>query len=85
VEAGVGPDARLARAGLEARVLGEAIARADGTVSALDALKNSPSHLFTLLDQRFTDFGIGVAQDGAQKFCYVVLLCAWPRYVGQRR
>jgi len=85
IEAGVGPDARLARAGLDARVLGEAIARADGTDSALSALKNSPSHLFTLLDQRFTDFGVGVAQDGAQKFCYVVLLCAWPRYVGQRR
>jgi uncharacterized protein YkwD len=85
VEAGVGPDARLARAGLDARVLGEAIARADGTESALDALKNSPSHLYTLLDPRFTDFGVGVAQDGAQKFCYVVLLCAWPRYVGERR
>lgn len=85
VEAGVGPDARLARAGLDARVLGEAIARADGTDSALDALKNSPSHLYTLLDPRFTDFGVGVAQDGAQKFCYVVLLCAWPRYVGKQR
>lgn len=85
VEAGVGPDERLARAGLDARVLGEAIARADGTQSALDALKNSPSHLYTLLDPRFTDFGIGVAQDGAQKYCFVVLLCAWPRYVGKRR
>jgi uncharacterized protein YkwD len=85
VEPGVGPDERLARAGLDARVLGEAIARAEGTQSALDALKNSPSHLFTLLDPRFTDFGIGVARDSAQKYCFVVLLCAWPRYVGKRR
>lgn len=85
VEPGVGPDERLARAGLDARVLGEAIARADGTDSALDALKNSPSHLFTLLDPRFTDFGVGVAQDSARKYCYVVLLCAWPRFVGKRR
>ena len=37
-----------------------------------------------LLDPRFTDFGIGVAQDNAQKYCYVVLLCSWPRYVGKR-
>ena len=85
IEAGSGPDARLAQAGLDARVLGEAIARADGTEAALDALKNSPSHLYTLLDPRFTDFGVGVAEDSAQKYCYVVLLCAWPRYVGKRR
>ena len=85
VEPGVGPDARLLRAGLDARVLGEAIARADGADSALDALSNSPSHLYTLLDPRFTDFGVGVARDNAQKYCYVVLLCAWPRYVGKQR
>jgi uncharacterized protein YkwD len=85
IEAGIGPDERLARAGLDARVLGEAIARANDTATALDALKNSPSHLYTLLDPRFTDFGIGVAQDSTQKYCYVVLLCAWPRYVGRPR
>jgi uncharacterized protein YkwD len=84
VEAGVGPDARLAQTGLDARLLGEAIARADSSDSALAALENSPSHLFTLLDPRFTDFGIGVAQDSAHKHCYVVLLCAWPRYIGPR-
>lgn len=85
VEAGEGPSKRLARAGLDARVLGEAIARAEDTDSALHALQNSPSHLYTLLDPRFTDFGIGVAKDQAEKFCYVVLLCAWPRYVGKRQ
>ncbi|HET8933592.1 MAG TPA: CAP domain-containing protein [Polyangiales bacterium] len=85
VEAGAGPDARLAKAGLDARLLGEAIARAEDTDSALHALQNSPSHLYTLLDPRFTDFGIGVAKDQAEKFCYVVLLCAWPRYVGKRQ
>jgi uncharacterized protein YkwD len=75
----------LAKAGLDARLLGEAIARAEDTDSALHALQNSPSHLYTLLDPRFTDFGIGVAKDQAEKFCYVVLLCAWPRYVGKRQ
>jgi uncharacterized protein YkwD len=84
VVAGEGPDARLARAGLDARLLGEAIARADGNNSALQALQNSPSHLYTLLDPRFTDFGVGVAQDSAHKYCYVVLLSAWPRYIGKR-
>lgn len=83
VEPGSGPDARLAKAGLDARVLGEAVARASDTDSALHALQNSPSHLYTLLDPRFTDFGVGVAKDQAQKYCYVVLLCAWPRYVGK--
>jgi uncharacterized protein YkwD len=85
VEAGVGPDARLAQAGLSARVLGEAIARAADTNAALQALENSPSHLYTLLDPRFTDFGVGVAKDSAQKYCYVVLLCAWPRYIGKAK
>jgi len=84
VEAGEGPDARLAQAGLSARVLGEAIARAEDTRTALHALENSPSHLYTLLDPRFTDFGVGVAQDSAQKTCFVVLLCAWPRYIGKK-
>jgi uncharacterized protein YkwD len=84
LDAGDGPQLRLARAGLSARVLGEAIARADGSRDAMLALQNSPSHLYTLLDQRFTDFGVGVARDQAQKYCYVVLLCAWPRFVGKR-
>jgi uncharacterized protein YkwD len=85
VDAGAGPHARLAQAGLSARLLGEAIARADDTGAALHALENSPSHLYTLLDPRFTDFGVGVAKDSAQKYCYVVLLCAWPRYVGKTK
>jgi uncharacterized protein YkwD len=84
LEAGEGPPLRLARAGLSARVLGEAIARADGSQDAMLALQNSPSHLYTLLDRRFTDFGVGVARDETLKYCYVVLLCAWPRVVGKR-
>jgi uncharacterized protein YkwD len=80
---GDGPERRLARAGLSARLLGEAIARADGAQGALLALQNSPSHLYTLLDPRFTDFAVGVARDETQKYCFVVLLCAWPRFVGR--
>ena len=38
-----------------------------------------------LLEALSLDFGIGVAKDQAEKFCYVVLLCAWPRYVGKRQ
>lgn len=83
VEAGQGPEARLERVGLSARVLGEAIARADDAPAAFAALQRSPSHLFTLLDARFTDFAVGVADDRAGKRCYVVMLCAWPRAIGQ--
>jgi uncharacterized protein YkwD len=81
--AGQGPEERLARAGLSARLLGEAIARAADTATAFEALQNSPSHLLTLLEPRFTDFGVGEARDTAGKRCYVVLLCAWPRYSGK--
>jgi len=83
VKAGEGPETRLARAGLSARVLGEAIARASDAPAAFEALQRSPSHLFTLLDARFTDFAVGVASDAAGKRCYVVMLCAWPRAVAR--
>jgi hypothetical protein len=79
VRQGEGPEARLADAGLSARVLGEAIARANDAPAAFAALQRSPSHLFTLLDARFTDFAVGVASDRVGKRCYVVMLCAWPR------
>ncbi|HEY2732375.1 MAG TPA: CAP domain-containing protein, partial [Polyangiales bacterium] len=82
LEQGRGPEARLASAGLAARLVGETIARAVDAVSALRALEQSPSHLLTLLEPRFTDVGVGKASDGRGKSCFVVLLCAWPRYVG---
>jgi uncharacterized protein YkwD len=79
---GQGPEARLASVGLTARLLGETIARAADASSALHALEQSPSHLLTLLEPRFTDVGVGSASDGRGKSCFVVLLCAWPRYMG---
>lgn len=83
LDRGHGPPERLAAAGLSARLLGEAIARAPNASAAFEALRHSPSHLLTLLDQRFTDMGIGTATDDVGKHCYVVVLCAWPRYVGR--
>jgi uncharacterized protein YkwD len=80
---GGGPEARLAAVGLSARVLGEAIARAANASAALAAFERSPSHLLTLLDPRFTDVGVGRARDELGKSCFVVLLCAWPRYMGR--
>jgi uncharacterized protein YkwD len=82
LEQGSGPEGRLTSAGLTARLVGEAIARAADAKSALVALERSPSHLLTLLEPRFTDIGIGRARDAQGKSCFVVLLCAWPRYVG---
>ncbi|MGF1469902.1 MAG: CAP domain-containing protein [Sandaracinaceae bacterium] len=80
--AGEDPEGRLARAGLEARHVGEAIARADTVAGAVRALEESPSHRLALLDRRFTDVGVGQAQDEAGRDCLVVLLAAWPRRVG---
>jgi uncharacterized protein YkwD len=82
---GTGPNERLAHAGLSARLLGEAIARAADANAAFEALQHSPSHLLTLLEPRFTDVGVGVASDRAGKSCYVVLLCAWPRQLVRAR
>jgi uncharacterized protein YkwD len=83
LEKGQGPEARLASAGLSARLLGEAIARATDADSALRALEQSPSHLLTLIEPSFTDVGVGAASDGHGKSCFVVLLCSWPRYMGR--
>lgn len=83
LDRGHGPPERLAAAGLSARLVGEAIARAPNASAAFEALRHSPSHLLTLLDPRFTDLGVGSATDEAGKSCFVVVLCAWPRYVGR--
>jgi uncharacterized protein YkwD len=80
---GNGPEARLASVGLTARLVGEAIARAADAGTAFNALEQSPSHLLTLIEPRFTDVGVGQASDGHGKSCFVVLLCAWPRYKGR--
>jgi uncharacterized protein YkwD len=81
---GAGPPERLAHTGLSARLVGEAIARSASPNAALDAFQRSPSHLLTLLEPRFTDFGVGVAIDPEGQRCFVVMLCAWPRPLGRR-
>lgn len=82
LERGADPEARLATRGIRARVVGEAVARASSPAAAMDALVRSPSHQYTLVDRRFTDVGVGTAHDRRGRTCVVVLLAAWPRYVG---
>ncbi|MBN1656197.1 MAG: hypothetical protein JXA30_20680 [Deltaproteobacteria bacterium] len=77
------PETRLARQGVRARLVGEAIARSTDPGAAWRALLRSPSHLSTLLDGRFTDAGIGLARDPGGRSCLIVMLAAWPRFVGR--
>lgn len=83
LEGGEDPERRMERAGLRARRVGEAVARARNTAAAFTALGQSPSHRMTLLDRSFTDVGFGERDDGAGHACVVVMLAAWPRYVGR--
>lgn len=75
------PEARLLKRGIEARVVGEAVARAATMREALHAIEDSPSHRMTVTDPRFTDAGYGKAQDDKGRTCAVVLLASWPRKV----
>jgi hypothetical protein len=75
------PEARLLDRGLEARVVGEAVARAATLSDALRAIEDSPSHRMTVTDPRFTDAGYGQAKDDKGRTCAVVLLASWPRKV----
>ena len=75
------PEARLLARGIEARVVGEAVARAKTMREALHAIEDSPSHRMTVTDPRFTDAGFGEAKDDRGRVCAVVLLASWPRKV----
>lgn len=75
------PEARLLKRGIEARVVGEAVARAATLSDALRAIEDSPSHRMTVTDPRFTDAGYGQAKDDKGRTCAVVLLASWPRKV----
>lgn len=75
------PEARLLKRGIEARVVGEAVARAETMRDALHAIEDSPSHRMTVTDPRFTDAGYGKAKDDKGRTCAVVLLASWPRKV----
>ena len=73
------PEARLLKRGIQARVVGEAVARARTMREALHAIEDSPSHRMTVTDPRFTDAGFGEAKDERGRTCAVVLLASWPR------
>ncbi|MCZ6806837.1 MAG: CAP domain-containing protein [Deltaproteobacteria bacterium] len=75
------PEARLLKRGLQARVVGEAVARAQTMREALRVIEDSPSHRMTVTDPRFTDAGYGKAKDEKGRTCAVVLLASWPRMV----
>ena len=75
------PEARLLARGIEARVVGEAVARANTQAEALHAIEDSPSHRITVTDARFTDVGYGTVKDSRGRSCVVVLLAAWPRKI----
>lgn len=75
------PEARLLKRGIQARVVGEAVARAQTMRDALHAIEDSPSHRMTVTDPRFTDAGYGKAKDDKGRTCAVVLLASWPRKV----
>lgn len=80
---GLDPEERLRRRGIGARVVGEAVARARSESRAFRAIVESPSHLMTVVDRRFTDGGYGRARSGGRS-CVVVLLAAWPRVIAGR-
>lgn len=77
------PVDRVRRAGLEARLVGEVVARAANRREALAALDASPSHRIALEDPRFTDVGVGELMADDSHTCTVVLLAAWPRFAGR--
>jgi uncharacterized protein YkwD len=81
--AGADPKARLRLAGVDARRVGETVARSETADSAFAAFEHSPSHRLTLLERSFTDVGIGEAVDPTTRHCVVILLASWPRYVGR--
>ena len=83
LEPGADPEQRLRRAGITARLVGETVARASSATAAFDAFERSPSHRLTLLERSFTDAGIGEVTDARGRRCVVVLLAAWPRYLGR--
>ncbi|MEO0322823.1 MAG: CAP domain-containing protein [Myxococcota bacterium] len=79
--AGDDPRRRLRAEHIEARHVGEVVARGASRREAFAGLLASPSHRAALVDRRFTDVGVAEAQgDGGP--CVVIVLAAWPRVVG---
>ena len=80
---GADPTQRLRALGISARRVGETVARGASASEAFASFEHSPSHLLTLLEPDFTDVGIGEVSDAEGRRCVVVLLAAWPRYLGR--
>lgn len=76
------PVARVRRAGLEARAIGEVVSRAGDVRAAIVGLDTSPSHRLELEDGSYTDYGAGTAESEDGHVCVVVELAAWPRFSG---
>jgi uncharacterized protein YkwD len=81
LDQGDDPETRLREEHIEARAVGEAVARADSADAALAAVFESPSHRDAVAERRFTDAGIGQALDQKGHTCLVVLLASWPRRI----
>lgn len=73
------PETRLREEHIEARGVGEAVARASSADAALNAVFDSPSHRMAVTQRNFTDAGLGQAFDSKGHTCLVVLLASWPR------
>jgi uncharacterized protein YkwD len=56
---------RVRRAGVLTSILGENVSQGDSAESAHQGLMDSPGHRATMLDPRFTEVGIGVAESNA--------------------
>ena len=80
---GADPEQRLHARGVKARRVGETIARERSAGGALQRMLQSPAHRLTLLEPGFTDVGFGEARDARGRVCLVILLAAWPRFVGR--
>lgn len=79
---GLDPVERVARAGLEARIVGEVVGRGTSRPEVLSALDDSPSHRLELETPEHTDFGVGEHVEAGHT-CIVVVLASFPRFAGR--
>jgi uncharacterized protein YkwD len=77
------PTGRLRDQGISARMVGEVVARGHSVFAGLDGLLASPSHLYTILEPRFTDVGIGITE--GRDSCVCIVFAAWPMAVARER
>ena len=68
------PETRLREDHIEARAVGEAMARASSADAALNAVFDSPSHRLAVTERNFTDAGIGQASTARATLAW---WCCW--------